>query len=742
MYLRHLLRRRHPLFLTPLLTTTTTSTTVTTTSTTFFSLPNLPKPFHSTAPLSTTAVATTAAKTAVESDDDEDTAAMNEFLSRFVHSMRFKLTEAYPTSDKHTIDSMLIIVVDKLVAQMNNYGGSFENISAIDEIDNEDLSKTMWEVSNTVFHEMEREKKKEKLNYYLQSEEVKTMARFASEVGVRGDMLREMRFKWAKEVMEEAEFYDELKELKEEAEKADKESECGDVAEGEIVENENENENENESESESERREGLPKRRGKIKYKLYGLDLSGEKWREVAEKVQAAEEVVWPSEAKAITGKCKVVTEKILGLGVNYEEGYVSELLKEWMELLEPSRVDWIVLLDNVKARDYDVYLKVDSRIVLWKFVLLIVDSSVADGWQLMFLRVMAERVLEEPTFQPDIRDYSLLIDAHAKENRTEDVDRLLKKMSEKGLTPDVLILTTLLHLYSKANKLDQAKEAYEALRTQGLKPDMKMYNSMLTAYMNAGQLKSAEALIREMEVRDVKSSEDIYMSLLQAFADRGDTNGAQRIVTTMRFSGFQPTAKSCTLLIQACAKSGNPTEARKNFEYMMNLGFKPDDKSTSMLISAYEKRNELDKALGLLVQLEKDGFEPGISTYCVLVDWLGKLQLIDEAEQMLTKISQLGEAPPLKLQVSLCDMYAKAGIEKKALQALGVLEGKKDLLEQEDFERIIQGLLHGGFENDGRRIKKLMEAQGFTASEFLTIRLMATESFRGSGINNRPRMR
>ena len=41
-------------------------------------------------------------------------------------------------------------------------------------------------------------------------------------------------------------------------------------------------------------------------------------------------------------------------------------------------------------------------------------------------------------------------------------------------------------------------------------------------------------------------------------------------------------------------------------------------------------------------------------------------------------------EASPLKIQVSLCAMYAWARVEKKALQALGVLEAK------EDWERMI----------------------------------------------------
>ncbi|KAM2897308.1 hypothetical protein COP2_006966 [Malus domestica] len=74
--------------------------------------------------------------------------------------------------------------------------------------------------------------------------------------------------------------------------------------------------------------------------------------------------------------------------------------------------------------------------------------------------------------------------------------------------------------------------------------------------------------------------------------------------------------------------------------------------------------------------------------------------------------------------------MYAKAGVEKKALQALGVLEAKKDQLGSEEFERLINGLIAGGFMQDVHRVHSLMEAQGFAPSEPLKMALMASQAF------------
>ncbi|KAJ8532432.1 hypothetical protein K7X08_012355 [Anisodus acutangulus] len=633
--------------------------------------------------------------------ESEDDATMNEFLSRFVWIMRGKLMEVYPDFEKKTIDGMLLVIVGKVVEELEK--GGFDQIvvgNASSGGDfSEDLWKTVWEVSNVVLEDMEKAKRKDKMKNFLQAEEVKEMCRFAGEVGIRGEMLREYRFKWAREKMEESEFYQSLERLKEEEEKEEEEEEKGSSYGVGVVEEDSV------GGTEDPKTVSLPKRRGKINYKIYGLDLSDSKWSEVADKVHEAEKIIWPQEPKPIAGKCKIITDKILS---SQEEDDPSSLLAEWVELLQPSRVDWINLLDRLKERNASLHLKI------------------------------AEHVLGEESFQTNIRDYSKLIDAHARDNRLEDAERIIKKMSENGIVPDILTSTTMAHMYSKAGDLDRAKAAFESLRTQGFLPDVGVYNSMILAYVNAGDPKLGESLMREMEARDIKPSKEIFMALLRSFSQHGDVNGAQRIANTMQFSGFQPTLESCTLLVEAFGKAGDPDQARHNFDYMIKLGHKPDDRCTASMIAAYEKKNLLDKALNLLLELEKDGFEPGVATYSVLVDWMGKMQLIDEAEQLLDKIAEQGEAPPFKVHISLCDMYARANVEKKALQALGVLEAKKEQLGPEEFERIIRSLIAGGFVQDAQKFQGLMEARGFTVSEHLRVTLTASQTF----LRRRPSVR
>ncbi|KAL0360666.1 UNVERIFIED_CONTAM: protein NUCLEAR FUSION defective, mitochondrial [Sesamum radiatum] len=97
--------------------------------------------------------------------ESENDATMNEFLSRFVWIMRKKLSEAYPDCDKNTIDGMLVIIVEKVVSEVEK--GGLEQMtgsaaSTPSEDFSEDLWRTVWDVSNVVLQDMEkREEKRE-----------------------------------------------------------------------------------------------------------------------------------------------------------------------------------------------------------------------------------------------------------------------------------------------------------------------------------------------------------------------------------------------------------------------------------------------------------------------------------------------------------------------------------------------------------------------------------------------------
>ena len=70
--------------------------------------------------------------------------------------MRKKVKEAYPDSDKPTVDGMLVAIVEMVVSEMEK--GSIGTTSSLfcSADFSEDLWRTVWEVSSLVLEDMHK----------------------------------------------------------------------------------------------------------------------------------------------------------------------------------------------------------------------------------------------------------------------------------------------------------------------------------------------------------------------------------------------------------------------------------------------------------------------------------------------------------------------------------------------------------------------------------------------------------
>uniref|UniRef100_A0A6N2KT14 Uncharacterized protein n=1 Tax=Salix viminalis TaxID=40686 RepID=A0A6N2KT14_SALVM len=147
--------------------------------------------------------------------------------------------------------------------------------------------------------------------------------------------------------------------------------------------------------------------------------LSDPEWAEDADRIHESEERDWPEEPKPISGKCILVTEKILPL----------------------------------KEEDPSLLI----------------------------------------SFQANIRDRTMIIDAQAKENPIEDAERTIKTMNENGILPDILTTTVLVHI-----SIGKLKELWFLTRHRHLQfHDHGICKCWSTEL--------GESLMREMEARDIK---------------------------------------------------------------------------------------------------------------------------------------------------------------------------------------------------------------------------------------------
>ncbi|KAK1326204.1 Pentatricopeptide repeat-containing protein [Acorus calamus] len=307
-------------------------------------------------------------------------------------------------------------------------------------------------------------------------------------------------------------------------------------------------------------------------------------------------------------------------------DGDLRLLLLEWVRVMKPRRADWLAVLKELKR------LEVPLLLEAYKY---------SPPSNLTFLNAMHwcqvfEFALLEETFEANIRDYTKIIDAYAKQNRPEDAETAFLAMKNRGFTCDQVTLTVLVHMYSKAGHLNRAKETFEEIKLLGLPMDRRAYDSMIMAYIRAGMPERGESLIREMDAQQIYAGKEVYKALLRAYSTTGDTGGAQRVFNAIQLAGTFPDARLCALLVNAYCEAGQCDKARIVLDNMRKAGLEPSDKCVALMLRAYEKVESLEKAMSLLMDMEKCGVVIGKEASEVLAKWFHRLGVVNEIEHVL----------------------------------------------------------------------------------------------------------
>lgn len=302
--------------------------------------------------------------------------------------------------------------------------------------------------------------------------------------------------------------------------------------------------------------------------------------------------------------RCKAVMRQIICF--SEEQGRLCDVLRAWVEIMKPTRADWLSVLKELKNIDHPLYLEV------------------------------AEHALVEESFEPNLRDYTKLIHYYSKENQLEAAENIFTLMKQRSFICDQVILTTMVHMYSKAGHLDRAEEYFEEIKLLGEPLDKRSYGSMIMAYIRAGMPEKGESFLEEMDAQEIYAGSEVYKALLRAYSGIGNAEGAERVFDAIQLAGIIPDDKMCGLLIYAYSMAGQSQKARIAFENMKKAGIEPTDKCISSVLVAYEKENMLNTALEFLIELESDGIMVKEETSRILAGWFRKLGVVEEVELVL----------------------------------------------------------------------------------------------------------
>ncbi|THU58568.1 hypothetical protein C4D60_Mb03t15720 [Musa balbisiana] len=558
-------------------------------------------------------------ETQTDGCDDED-GPMNEFLSRFVWVIRPKLADAYPALPKDTLEAMLLVVCQKVVALMEP-GASVDD-PPVDL--SEDLWKTVVEVSNSVYEAMRRDRMREELKKYVHCDEVKEMCRFAGDIGIQGPMLRELRFKWAREKLEDVEFYRKLDQMREQAQNQERQkvlslssgTDAGSVSLAE-------------EKVGGSKVAALPQRKGKIKYKIYGLDLSDPKWAEVAEKVEEAEKHFVPEELQPVEGKCKKVDERILSLEAKRDDP--APLLAEWKDLLQPKRIDWFALLDRIKQRNVDLYLKAGDL------------DRAKDAFE----------SLRKEGFQPDLKVYNSMITAYVKAGLPKQGEMLVREMESRDIKPTKEIYMELLRAFTKHGQVDGAQRIMNTMQFAGIQPTLESFTLLVDAYGRSGDPDQARGHFDHMIRSGHKPDDRCTASMMAAYVKKNLLDKALDLLLTLEKDGFQPGIATYSILVDWLGRLQLVDEAEGLLSKLAEKGEAPFEIHVS-LCDMYSRAHQLEKARKSLKILEARSKLLHADQLERIISGLLAGGLLEDAKRIYDCMQLQGLAPSEPIRVAL----------------------------------------------------------------------------------------
>ncbi|CAN0921425.1 Pentatricopeptide repeat-containing protein At1g01970 [Linum grandiflorum] len=330
------------------------------------------------------------------------------------------------------------------------------------------------------------------------------------------------------------------------------------------------------------------------------------KWKEVGPNITKLQKQAISQISPVMTNRSRAVMKQLICF--SDEKWSLAELLTTWVDIMKPTRADWLSVLKQLLETEHPFYIQV------------------------------VEFALPEESFEANIRDYTKLIHYYGKKQQLEDAERIFSSMKERGLVYDQVTVTAMVHMYSKAGYHNKAEETFRQLTELGEPLDHRSYSSMVMSYIRAQMPHEAESLLKKMDYQQIPAGREVHKALLRTYSMAGDAEGAQRAFDAMQMAGVVPDDRICALLINAYGLAGESQNACIAFENMRRAGIEPTDKCVALVVGAFEKEKKLNQALEFLAGLEKDGVMVGKEASAILAGWFGKLGVVKEVERVLSE--------------------------------------------------------------------------------------------------------
>ncbi|ERM93720.1 hypothetical protein AMTRI_Chr02g259600 [Amborella trichopoda] len=186
-----------------------------------------------------------------------------------------------------------------------------------------------------------------------------------------------------------------------------------------------------------------------------------------------------------------------------------------------------------------------------------------------------------------NISECNVLLNALFKEEPSEEVNKVIKSVIEKGFYPDPLAISSYISAQCSKGGWQEANELLWVTLERGVMPDGFVWGSFIRHYCEDGHLDYALSLHEKFAKSGNVLNAPSYNILLNRLYNEGKLEEASGMFDYMRNKDVTSSASFMTMISWFCREK-KFSEARKMHDEMLKKGLKPDEATYKRLISGF----------------------------------------------------------------------------------------------------------------------------------------------------------
>lgn len=380
--------------------------------------------------------------------------------------------------------------------------------------------------------------------------------------------------------------------------------------------------------------------------------------------------------------------------------------------------------------------------------------SALICGYAKSGNRVEAEKTFElmlRSGVEPDHLAYSVMLDIHLRSNDTTKAMALYDKMVSNGFTPDRALFEVLLLALGKENKEEDIQKVVKNME-ELCELDLQIISSILVKGECYGH---AAELLRKAIMQGYDLDHENLLSVSSSFSLAGRHLEALQLLDFVRehapgshqliteavvvihckahqldaaleeygkirgLSKFHASPSMYESLIKSCEETELFAEASQVFSDMRFKGVEISQNLCESMVLMYCKMGFPETAHHLIDQAEAKGSQSwNVSLYVSLIEAYGKVEVLEKAESLVGILRQRFSIVDRKAWNALIEAYAACGCYEKARAAFNTMMRDGPSPSVETINGLFQALIVDGRLNELYVLIQELQDMGFQISK------------------------